>query len=405
MLNGDAAGSRRTNRPDPSASWCRVRGNTGFRGRTSRGTEVGQPDLRRLAGQLEEIFAASDGGFLFHPIATAIGHVEIVGIEERPALLVEANPDASLGPEVTGEESKGVNFGPVEIDRPAARGLGLDGVEPLAIARQHVGQLPISGATGGGRPHHGETDGIKSVNELAFTPFSLAIGHVDAEKLALVISELSWVKVIAVSRSVVLGRRLTMSKANPTQIVLPHRPTPGLCIIICITYNMLVVKDAMVLIHLAKTSLLDAAVDYFEQVSIPSGVHEETVVAGKKHDYPDAEVIAELIDTGRIEVASDIESSLVERANRYNIQGGEAEAVALYWQRDAELLATDDDNVRRKRTVLELDLIGTPAILLELSETAHIDASKATATIDELRSIGWFSTALLDTVELEAGLT
>jgi predicted nucleic acid-binding protein len=168
---------------------------------------------------------------------------------------------------------------------------------------------------------------------------------------------------------------------------------------------MLVVKDAMVLIHLAKTSLLDAAVDYFQQVSIPSGVHEETVVAGKKHDYPDAEVIAELIDTGRIEVASDIESSLVERANRYNIQGGEAEAVALYWQRDAELLATDDDNVRRKRTVLELDLIGTPAILLELYETARIDASKATATIDEFRSIGWFSTALLDTVELEAGLT
>jgi len=172
----------------------------------------------------------------------------------------------------------------------------------------------------------------------------------------------------------------------------------------CILYNVLVVKDAMVLIHLAKITVLATASGYFDAIVIPPRVYEETVETGRGHGYPDAEVIAETIENGAIEVAEEPASALIERAHRYNIQGGEAEAVALYWARDADLLATDDDNVRRKGTILDLDLIGTPAILLELYDTARIDASKLARAIDELRSIGWFSTALLDKVELEAGL-
>lgn len=172
----------------------------------------------------------------------------------------------------------------------------------------------------------------------------------------------------------------------------------------CILFNMLVVKDAMVLIHLAKITVLASASEYFDDVVIPPRVYEETVDAGRTRGYPDAEVIADTIEAGSIEVADESPSHLVERAKRYNIQGGEAAAVALYWERDADLLASDDDNVRRKRSVLALDLIGTPSILLELYAAARIDESKLADAIAELRSIGWFSTAVLDKVELEAGL-
>jgi predicted nucleic acid-binding protein len=167
---------------------------------------------------------------------------------------------------------------------------------------------------------------------------------------------------------------------------------------------MLVVKDAMVLIHLAKITVLDIATDHFDEVAIPPLVYKETVGAGREYGYPDAEVIADAVDTGGIEVTGEVSPSLVERANRYNIQGGEAEAVALYWERDADLLASDDDNVRQKRTVLQLGLIGTPSILLDLHEMSLIDESKLADAIDVLRSIGWFSTAILDKIELEAGL-
>jgi len=167
---------------------------------------------------------------------------------------------------------------------------------------------------------------------------------------------------------------------------------------------MLVVKDAMVLIHLAKLTLLEPSCAQFGDVAIPTTVKAETVDTGRDHGYPDAAVIADVIDQGGIDVYDVEDPALIERANRYNIQGGEAAAVALYWERDADLLATDDDNVRGKRSLLELELIGTPALLLDLFDGGAIDATKLRSAIDELRDIGWFSVAVLDKLELEAGL-
>lgn len=167
---------------------------------------------------------------------------------------------------------------------------------------------------------------------------------------------------------------------------------------------MFVVKDAMVLIHLATLTLLKTTCTHFGQVAMPTAVHKETVEAGRTRGYPDAEVIAETVANGRIDVVEVTEDALVERARQYNLQGGEAAAVALYWERDADLLATDDDNVRRKRAVLELDLIGTPAILVELFDAAAIDATKLRSALDELRAIGWFGAPVLDKVALEAGI-
>lgn len=167
---------------------------------------------------------------------------------------------------------------------------------------------------------------------------------------------------------------------------------------------MLVVNDAMVMIHLAKLSVLSAACAHFEDATMPTRVYQETVEAGRERGYPDAQVIVDAVDAGDVRVVDVTDDSLVDRANRYNIQGGEAAAVALYWEQDADRLASDDDNVRRKRTVLDLHLIGTPSILVELFEESRLDAPTVSRAIDDLRSIGWFSTALLDKIELEAGL-
>lgn len=167
---------------------------------------------------------------------------------------------------------------------------------------------------------------------------------------------------------------------------------------------MLVVKDAMVLIHLTKLTLLETACGHFGDVAIPTRVKQETVDAGREHGYPDATLIAEVIDDGWIEVYEVETTELLRRARQYNIQGGEAEAVALYWERDADLLATDDDNVRSKQTVLDLELVGTPALLLDLFEAETIDAEKLARALETLRDVGWFSTAILDKIALEAGI-
>lgn len=162
----------------------------------------------------------------------------------------------------------------------------------------------------------------------------------------------------------------------------------------------MIVKDAVVIIHLAKITLLEKSCDYFNDVMISELVHKETV--GMEKDYPEVIVIKELVEKGKIKVKKIGDKMLLNKANQYNIQRGEAESVALYWQEKADLLATDDDNVRKKGTILDLKAIGTPVIIFKLYKKGVISEEKFKESILQLRKIGWFSNAVLDKVLMEA---
>ncbi|MBU2477280.1 hypothetical protein KKG83_07475 [Candidatus Micrarchaeota archaeon] len=164
---------------------------------------------------------------------------------------------------------------------------------------------------------------------------------------------------------------------------------------------MLIVNDAMVLIHLAKITLLEKSCDYFGKVLIPEMVFDETVKAGKKKGFDDAMLIEEIIKKGKIKVKKIKKKDFVKRVHNFNVFGGEAEAVALYWQEQANLMASDDDNVRRKKELLEISLIGTPSIILALFAAKKIKPEKARQSINKLRKIGWFSNEVLDRILLE----
>jgi predicted nucleic acid-binding protein len=161
----------------------------------------------------------------------------------------------------------------------------------------------------------------------------------------------------------------------------------------------MIIKDSMILIHLAKITLLEKSCDYFRNIIIPQMVYDETVGAGKGR--LDAKIISDLVDKKKIMVKKPKNKKMISQANQFNIQGGEAEALALYWEEKADFLATDDDNVRKKRAILSLKIIGTPAIILKLYKERKIDRNKLEESIDELRKIGWFSNSVLDKVLLE----
>jgi len=173
----------------------------------------------------------------------------------------------------------------------------------------------------------------------------------------------------------------------------------ALYITMCTIYNMMV-KDAMVLIHLAKLTLLEKNCEAFGKVMIPELVYKEAV--GKKgKGTEDSLLIESLIRKGRIEVKKARES-LVKRLAEMNIQGGEAESIALYWEAEADFIASDDSNVIRKRDILGISLIGTPAIVLHLYRQNLIDREKVRMSVRRLREIGWFSGTVLDKILLEA---
>jgi len=166
----------------------------------------------------------------------------------------------------------------------------------------------------------------------------------------------------------------------------------------CIT--MIIVKDAMVVIHLAKISLLENSCDFFKKVIIPEKVYTEIMV-GKEKGYNDAMITYELINKNKIIVKKIKNKKLLKKANEFGIQRGEAEAVALYWQENAELLATDDDNVREKKTILNLKLIGTPIIILKLYREKIISKEKFISSVNQLRKMGWFSNVVIDKILME----
>jgi len=165
----------------------------------------------------------------------------------------------------------------------------------------------------------------------------------------------------------------------------------------------MIIKDSMVVIHLAKITLLEASCERFKPVAVPEEVHRE-ILQGEKKGYEDVKIIEELIAVGKLSVKRlrDREKKLLKRAAEFNVQGGEGEALALYWQEKADFLASDDDNLRRKSTLLNLRLIGTPAIILTLYQEKRIDRAKLQESLQALRRIGWFSNAVIDAILMEA---
>ena len=163
----------------------------------------------------------------------------------------------------------------------------------------------------------------------------------------------------------------------------------------------MIIKDSMVIIHLAKITLLEKSCEYFKDVIIPKMVYNE-VLAGKEKGQADVKIVLDLMESNKIKVKDIKNKVLIKKVEEFNIQRGEAEALALYWQEEADYLATDDDNVRKKSMILNISLIGTPVIILKLYKEKLINKNKFEESLSELKKIGWFNNIIIDKILMEA---
>ncbi len=157
---------------------------------------------------------------------------------------------------------------------------------------------------------------------------------------------------------------------------------------------MIVVKDSMILIHLAKMNILTDSCQHFGEVIIPKKVYEEAVVNGKK-SHSDALIIEQTINSNLIEIREIENKNKVDNLRLFGLHLGEAESVALYFQEKAQFLATDDDTCRKNRIILGVNIIGSPAIVLILFRKALITRKKAIDCVSALEIIGWFDTEVM----------
>ena len=103
-------------------------------------------------------------------------------------------------------------------------------------------------------------------------------------------------------------------------------------------FQMLIVKDSMVLIHLAVVGVLREACMMFGQVKIPNAVHEEVVERGIAANHADAFIVQKLEKKDYIKVVAAIDTMLMSEMKKYGLQGDELEAVTLYIQEKADLI-------------------------------------------------------------------
>ena len=106
---------------------------------------------------------------------------------------------------------------------------------------------------------------------------------------------------------------------------------------------LLVIADASSPILLEKIALLDTLLDHDTSFMIPPEVQKEAVEKGKMKKYPDAFKLEEKISQGRIVVKEVKDKNHVKNLmSLFKIELGEAEAISLFKQEKADILATDD---------------------------------------------------------------
>jgi predicted nucleic acid-binding protein len=119
---------------------------------------------------------------------------------------------------------------------------------------------------------------------------------------------------------------------------------------------MLIICDSSPLIALAKCNKLDILDNLFDNVLIPEQVYTEFTFSGK----PEAEKIAAWA-RGKVEKPKDVN---VSRAYKFALDPGETAAIALYWEKAADLLLIDERKGRKTALKNGINVIGIVGIFL-----------------------------------------
>ncbi len=142
--------------------------------------------------------------------------------------------------------------------------------------------------------------------------------------------------------------------------------------------------DASSIILLGRCGLLGVLSQVFS-VIIPRGVFTEVVNEVTLKQYPDANILSELVKKKKIEVFS-IEKQKVQFP--VTLGEGEMEAIVLTRQKENAILVTDDGKAIKACRYLKIPFIISPKLVIALYQLEKIDFRNAKTSIDKLRIIG-----------------
>ena len=155
---------------------------------------------------------------------------------------------------------------------------------------------------------------------------------------------------------------------------------------------MIVVSDALPLISLAVIGHLELLKHFYERVLIPDAVYQELT-------DNDAELLsAAEVRTLEWIVSQPVQNEMIVRALQGELDPGEAAAIALAVELQADVVLIDERRARAGASRLGLDVVGVLGVLVEAKHKALVPHLKP--VLDDLitRAGFWVSSQLYERV-------
>ncbi|PKP58570.1 MAG: hypothetical protein CVT89_02645 [Candidatus Altiarchaeales archaeon HGW-Altiarchaeales-2] len=149
--------------------------------------------------------------------------------------------------------------------------------------------------------------------------------------------------------------------------------------------------DGIALLLLTKTGIIEDAINFYNIVLTPLLADE--IERQKKDNEPEAHIILNLINTGKISVEKVSVNKDIMLCGLYKV---ELEIVSHFLNGNCNFILSDDALIRTNREILKLKVISTPAFVLNLFVKKMITQEHAIDAYIILRSEKWFEEWAID---------
>ncbi len=159
--------------------------------------------------------------------------------------------------------------------------------------------------------------------------------------------------------------------------------------------DKVIISDASTLILLQKITLLDKLLKNFGFI-IPNEVYNEAVIKGKKAKSEDSYSIENKINKNLIKVKKiKNKEQLNQIINEFGLGEGEAEAIILFLQENADVLATDDHKAINVCKIHEIPFMTALTFVIECFDTKLITKIESEEMTKNLGVYGRYKNELI----------
>ena len=157
----------------------------------------------------------------------------------------------------------------------------------------------------------------------------------------------------------------------------------------------IIISDASTLILLQKIELLDKLVKNFEFI-IPEEVYNESVIRGKEKKFSDSYQIQDKIEKSLIKIKKIKDRHKADRIiNDFGIAEGETEAIVLFLELKADILATDDHKSINVCKAYKIPFMTALTLVLDSYIGKYVTKNDAKKMIEGLGIFGRYKDELI----------